>query len=845
MKINYSFIIIFFAFTISSFTQEVNFTDSNLPIIVIDTHGEIIPHDGPKIVVDMGIIHNGEGVRNSINDPFNEYDNKIAIRLRGQSSGVYPKHSWGIETQDENGNNLNVSLLGLPSENDWVLHAPYADKTLMRNALTYKLSNDIGLWAPRTRFCELVLNGDYHGVYLLVEKVKQDPNRVNITEPDGNDITGGYLLEITDWGKIDPDEIYFVTPSSNKPIVIKYPKPDNLTDNQLQYITDYFNLFDEAAYANNFTDPQLGFPNYLDVESTIKSIVINELVKNIDAFHASSFMHKPKQRKLIMGPLWDFNVSFGNYFNLQYYTTDGWISNRSKHKWVNNFVTDEHFNSLVYHRWRQLINSKLNPQVIKQTIDEWVILLAEAQERNFIRWPVLGVNINPNHYVGVSYQDEINYLKNWVTSRLNWIKDEVNIDTGTDLTITEIYRGNNYGPYICDWIEIYNPHYYPVDLLGYKLFTNNHENQYTISNIEIDAKSYGIIGNADPNFTGACRLNILQNIDVLTGTEILSLINYFGEVVDIVEMNFDSHPYFAIDPYMPSGVISPYIDNAIGSNWKLSPNIGGSPGTRNYEPAVKLFINEILAINTNTNFDEFWEFDDWVEVYNYGELPIDLAGLYFTDDKADIFKYKLSENQSGSTVVFPSEYKVLWADENLQQGPFHIDFKLNGDGEYFAIYQENGNEIVVVDSLTFSRQTEGVSFGRKPGLPGIWTYFYEPTPGSANHGVVNVESEISSTISEYEVKQNYPNPFNNETIFSYSLPNKSYVTLEIYDVLGKRITSLVHKDQSPGTHKATWNGENSTGNSVSSGIYFSVFKAGNNKGDSEKYFHTSKIVFMK
>ncbi|MCK4749819.1 MAG: CotH kinase family protein, partial [Bacteroidales bacterium] len=136
---------------------------SHLPIVSINTDGQWIPEDDPRIIAWMGVIDNGAGQENHLSDPFNEYAGQISIELRGSSSLMFPKNNFSLETQDSLGENLNVPLLGLPDENDWVLHGPYSDKTLMRNVLTFRLANDLGGYASRTRYCELFLNDDYRG----------------------------------------------------------------------------------------------------------------------------------------------------------------------------------------------------------------------------------------------------------------------------------------------------------------------------------------------------------------------------------------------------------------------------------------------------------------------------------------------------------------------------------------------------------------------------------------------------------------------------------------------------------------------------------------------------------
>ncbi len=187
--------------------------ESNLPIIVITTeNGQAIP-DEPKITAHMGIIDNESG-NNEHPGTFNDYDGKIGIELRGASSQGYAKKGYGLETRLENGENNNVSLLGMPVENDWVLHGPYSDKSLIRNILAYHFSAAMGQYAPRTRLCELFINDSYSGVYVLMEKIKRDTFRLDIGkleahEISGRDVTGGYIFKLD---KQDEDEEFWFSP---------------------------------------------------------------------------------------------------------------------------------------------------------------------------------------------------------------------------------------------------------------------------------------------------------------------------------------------------------------------------------------------------------------------------------------------------------------------------------------------------------------------------------------------------------------------------------------------------------------------------------------------------------
>jgi hypothetical protein len=276
----------------------MTFTSSNLPIVIIDTFGQSIK-DEYRIQADMKIINNGEGQRNYLTDVPNNYDGWIDIELRGSASLTYPKKQYRFETQDASSNNLNVSLMGMPEENDWILYGPYDDQSLIRNVLAYKLSNEIGRYASRTRFCELVLNNDYRGLYVLMEKIKRDKNRVAISSLDsldvtGDAVTGGYII------KFDKEKGENVGGWwSNRGIFYQYhyPKADEIVSAQNNYIRDFMNQFEAAMTRPNISDSSVGYPKYIDVESFVDHFILCEYCKNIDAYRISNYMVKDRDSR--------------------------------------------------------------------------------------------------------------------------------------------------------------------------------------------------------------------------------------------------------------------------------------------------------------------------------------------------------------------------------------------------------------------------------------------------------------------------------------------------------------------------------------------------------------------
>jgi hypothetical protein len=467
-----NFLIILSLSLISIRAQSVNFTSSNLPIIVINTFGQEIPNEY-KIQARMGVIYNGEGVRNYITDQFNHYDGWIGIELRGSSSLTFPKKSYAVETRDSLGNDRSVSLLGLPSEADWVFYGPYNDKTLIRDVLTYKLARDMGRYASRSKFFELVINGEYKGVYVLLEKIKRDANRVNIkklnpADTSGDALTGGYIIKIDKLDGENNDGWYsnfrpFPQLSARIFYQYHYPKPDEIVEAQKNYIKAWIYAFESAMFGPYYADSILGYQKYIDVNSFVDYILLNELVKNIDAYRLSTFFYKDRDSrnpKLFAGPVWDFNLAFGNCDYYQAFNSSGWyleyVSEYSNiPNWENYFIpfwwkkifNDQNFQTKFRQRWIELRNSVWTNEKINSTIDSLVQLLEESRQRNFQRWPVIGQYVWPNYYVGQTYEDEINYLKNWLTSRLVWMDYQLITDVEkekSEISINDFKLLQNY-----------------------------------------------------------------------------------------------------------------------------------------------------------------------------------------------------------------------------------------------------------------------------------------------------------------------------------------------------------------------------------------------------------------
>ena len=469
---------------------------SNLPLVILNTFGEEIAHE-TKAQVSMRFIDVGKG-RSSLTGPA-DFDGRGRINVRGYTSLRYPKRSFQLKTRDGSDKPLKASLLGFLNESDWILYAPYPDKTLMRDVLAYELSNQMGRYAPRTRFVEVFVNSSggkltmrhYAGVYVFEEKIKRDEHRVDIdkltpedkTEPN---ITGGYIFKKDHTEPVNlgspnnngggfqmfrgggsshsgyqsgpggfpassegflpsrlnepgfraffqsarerssstPDG--FTTTQGNEFTHVD-PEVDEITPAQKLWLRRHLNQFEKALYGPNFKDPKQGYAAYIDPDSFIDHHLLVEVTKNIDGFRFSTFFHKDRGGKIKMGPIWDWNLSFGNANGKQGYKPQYWYwpqLDDQQYSWFRRLFDDPDFGQRYVDRWGQLRTNMFATSSLLGRIDQWAAHLNEAQSRNFRRWPVLGQSVWPNYYVGNSYEDEVKWMKQWIRTRIAWINKQ-------------------------------------------------------------------------------------------------------------------------------------------------------------------------------------------------------------------------------------------------------------------------------------------------------------------------------------------------------------------------------------------------------------------------------------
>ncbi len=553
------------------------FTDSNLPIVIIETDGGVPIPDEPKVLGNMKIIWHQDGSRNYVSDANNpaflNYDGRIGIEIRGSSSQMLSKKPYGLETlMDDDITNNNVSLLGMPKENDWILNSLAYDQTGMRDVISYELSEKLGQYTTRRVYCEVMVNGDYKGLYVFMEKIKADDNRVNI------DKDGGYIVQ-TDRAENGTPAAWTMPEYGNgwwggdiAIFVHHYPKYENITTAQNEYIKSvFFDLADKAG--NHNISIENGFPSIIDVSTFVDFMIMGEFSSNVDVYQLSTFFHKDRKGKLRAGPIWDYNLAYGHDEFGSRSRYDVWQfdngDNVGPKFWKDLFDTDE-FRCYLAKRWFEVTaeGNALDYNQLCNRIDEIDEWITEAIARDNQRWHKMN-----------QHDSYVEDMKEWIQLRIDWLNENIGSYNACDdldlppLVISRIHyhpadidsiNGNR-----LEFIQINNNGDEDVDLTGFYL--RELGVTYTFpADAHLAARDSLVLCSDSATYIDFYHHIPFGEYDrkLSNKDENIVLADAWGNVIDEVHY-YDSEPW----PSEPDG-FGPYLqlidldaDNSLPENW--------------------------------------------------------------------------------------------------------------------------------------------------------------------------------------------------------------------------------------------------------------------------------------
>lgn len=424
-----------------------NSSSTHLPIVKLETKGKKVPgtpivknskiagyetaENGDSTVqADISVIDGGHGKNNPTDEP--EMKSKAQIRYRGNSSRFFDKKSYSIHLVKKDGTEKQEKMAGMNSHNEWVLNGPFLDRTLVRNYLCLNVAGEIMEYAPNVRYCELYLNGEYQGLYLLMESVSRGKKRINIPKPEKNRDVTSYIVRWDRTGKGDHElknYTFYTLKNDVSSLDVRYPGNRQITKKRLQYIEEDISKIEKVLYSYDLTDEQKGAAKYIDYNSFAEYFVINEFFRNVDAGRFSTFYYKDARGKL-KACVWDFNNAGDNYIDYVW-NASGFTMQDAP--WFGTLLKDERFVNAVVAKYHKLRKGVLSESYLTFYVDETVSWLGAEVEKNYGKWGYVfdlsrynGMNyLSPPSRNDTSYEKSVTRLKRFIRERGEWMDQHI------------------------------------------------------------------------------------------------------------------------------------------------------------------------------------------------------------------------------------------------------------------------------------------------------------------------------------------------------------------------------------------------------------------------------------
>ena len=728
----------------------------------------------------------------------------IGVRLKGNSSYMaYPgvKKSFKLDI-DEFVTGQEID--GLDKLN---LNNGFLDPSFVRERAAYEVCAATGLATCRTNFAAVYINGDYWGLYTLIEQMDQEfiESRWGAGE-DGNLWKG------------EPNGSWEWYGSSESSYHNYYELKTNET------LNDWSALVDAVDRVNNTPIAQLpdSLHNAMDVSSALAMLAMDLFTVNLDSYVGRCanyyFYHRELDDRMVFAK-WDMNESWG-LFNMWNYSLTQ-LQQLDIH-WTNTQPGEDRplaeqlwdvpaYDDIYQAHIRRLMSGAAEPDYLvarmvemRDLIRPWV----QADPNKMFSNSEFEAAMTSNVYEGPRL---IPALETFVRNRDAWLQGQIGTWAPVDgLVINELMANadaahpDEWGDFD-DWVEIANVGATAIDLSGYSL-TDHHDGgtAYDFPAVILNPGEYLVVWCDEEPGEGAYHAPFKldgdgEDLYLLDGAHIQDMVSW---------------------PDLASDISWGRWADGDGSWQMLSVS---TPGMENQNPSepeeLNLVINEFLAQNNSGIQDEMGSYEDWVELYNPGPGAVELGGLFLTDDLAQTTQWALPEYTLGA-----GEYLVIWCDSDEGDGPLHANFKLSSGGEAIGLYGRLSGGNALVDGYTFGPQNPDISEGREYDGASSWVFFAIPTPGASNSDGTQVDPNASP--AALRLLPAYPNPFNPWTQLAYDLPSAGRATLSIFDVSGRRVATLIDGTLEAGRHEQSWDGRDDAGNELPSGVYLALLRAG-------------------
>jgi len=729
----------------------------------------------------------------------------IGVRFKGNSSYMaYPgeKKSFKLDIDEFV---VGQEIDGLDKLN---LNNCFLDPSFVREKCAYELCDAVGLPAGRTNYAALTINGEYWGLYLLVEQVDQEYIDSRFGSGENGNLWKGEPHGSLEY--LGAYEGYYYN---------EYELKTNEEENDWSGLVNFVDQLNNTSLA----DLPDSMHVYCDVNSAMAMLAIDILTVNLDSYLGRCvnyyFYHRELDDRFVFLK-WDMNEAWGLFNQYQYSLTQ--LKNLNIH-WTNPQSGEDRplaerlwdvsqYDEIYKGHLRRLMAGAAHPDVIVPRMEELRDLIRSdvySDTKKMFNNSEFESAMTSNIYDGPRL---IPALEPFISDRNSYVQGQVGAWTPTSgLVLNELMSDNSStladeaGDFD-DWVEILNAGPSPVSLDGFALADlNDGMDRYEFPAVTLDPGEYLVVWCDGEPLEGDYHAPFKLDGD----GEFLYLLDGYN-LLD--EVTFPALPQNLSYGRWPDG----------DGDWAMLS--AATPGAENANPqepeTVELVINELLAVNTLGIVDEMGEFEDWLEIYNPGPDDVQMGGLFLSDDFGEQTKWAFPD-----TILPGGDFMLVWCDSDENDGPLHAGFKLSSGGEEVGLYGRLAAGNNLIDGHEFGPQFADISEGREYDGAENWIYFTDPTPGASNGDATVV---TDAALARLRLHAPWPNPFNPITSFQIDLPTTTWARIEAFDVSGRRMATLWDGVLESGRHTMTWKAEDSQGRTLSSGIYFLRYFDGEN-----------------
>ena len=706
------------------------------------------------------------------NGYIDEIIDSVGFRLRGNTSRNAQKKSFKLDF------NHFISGRDFYDVEKINLNGEHNDPSIVRSKLCWDFYQEIGVPSTRASHTKVFINGEYYGLYISIEHIDDTFLKRNYENDSGNLWKCIWPADLTYRG--DNPEDYYPYYDDTRPYELK--------TNEEEY--DYSKLARLIRIIDQAPD---SLEMVLSIKETLQYFAVNILTGSWDdyRFLRNNFYlyHNPSDDLIHWIP-YDYDNSFSvDWFDIDWSSINPYdyaVIDGDGRPLTDYLFSHVRYKNLFTHFLEFYINTSFNNSEWDNQLDSWHnASMAAAQDDE---WRTLDYGFNMSDFnssYGYNYQNQHikQGIKRFISDRVSSLNDQL------------YYSGED--PFIYEVIP-------------------SHQSMLLNDTFSISVSAFG--PNGIDNIIFHYRLNPndwetsqLSYTPIENSKKVEEQDRWFGTVVMETEGEIDWYL-----TAIKNGAVERYPIEGYKSLTIVNPN-----------DINDIQINELLAINDLTLGDDYEEFDDWIELINHGETPVELDGYYLTDNQNQLTKWPFPFT---NITIEPDSFLVIWCDNDDEQGDLHTNFKLSSGGEFLAIVSPDG--ITILDSITFPEQDADISYGRVAEELSLWDYM-TPTPGSEN-SILSIVSDITPT--EISIHSVFPNPFNSSITIEMSVgkPNQS-VEIAFISLLGQTISTSIHEFSTIGSHQINFD---LTPFNMSSGVYFI-------KINQNGFIDSRKILYLK